>query len=192
MFFHTTAFVLLFAGAVNPAPAQSCTAVAPAQAADEVRAAFAAWDEAVMRKDLEKTMAIFSPNIHFQFQGAPDFGYAHLLSIYKSNFAREDAPIWHPLVENVIGSADMVTLFSEWKLIPPGGGEAIADYRGVDVFQRDAACAWRVVASLNYADKQTISIAPRGQGVGPAQVNAANAANPALAANAPILRSPPF
>jgi hypothetical protein len=68
----------------------------------------------------------------------------------------------------------MVTLFNEWKLIPASGGEPISEYRGVDVFQREADCVWRVTASLNYADKSTLALSPNpaGHTIGPAQVNA--------------------
>ena len=147
----------------------SCPEQSADEAAAQVRASFDAWNEAVMRKDIDRTMAIFSPAIRFQFQGSPDFGYARLLAVYSSNFARENAPEWHPVVENVIGSPEMVTLFNEWKLVPAGGGDPIAEYRGVDVFQREADCEWRVTASLNYADKAALALGP-GRSIGPAEV----------------------
>jgi len=156
----------------SPAHADVCPAQTRDEAAAEVRTSFAAWNEAVLRKDLDKTMAIFSQSLHFQFQGAPDFGYARLHEVYSSNFARENAPVWHPIVENLIASPDMVTLFNEWKLIPAGGGDPISEYRGVDVFQREADCVWRVTASLNYADKSTLALSPNpaGRTIGPPQV----------------------
>jgi ketosteroid isomerase-like protein len=162
---------------VSPARADVCPAQTRDEAATEVRASFAVWNEAVLRKDLDKTMAIFSQSLHFQFQGAPDFGYARLHEVYSSNFARENAPVWHPIVENLIASPDMVTLFNEWKLIPAGGGNPISEYRGVDVFQREADCIWRVTASLNYSEKSTLaqSPTPAGGAIGPAQANTSNA-----------------
>ena len=153
------------------AHADTCRAQTADQAAAEVRASFNDWNEAVMRKDLDKTMAIFSQSLHFQFQGAPDFGFARLHEVYASNFARENAPVWHPIVENVMASPEMVTLFNEWKLIPAGGGDPISEYRGVDVFQREADCVWRVTASLNYADKAALVSSPGNHSPGPAQVN---------------------
>jgi hypothetical protein len=95
-------FLLVGLAAAVPARADVCPAQTSDQAAAEVRASFTAWNEAVLRKDLHKTMAIFSPSLHFQFQGAPDFGYVHLHEVYSSNFARENAPVWHPIVENLI------------------------------------------------------------------------------------------
>lgn len=159
--------------AAVPAHANACPAQTSDQAAAEVRASFAQWNEAVLRKDLDKTMAIFSSSLHFQFQGAPDFGYARLHEVYSSNFARESAPVWHPVVEKLIASPDMVTLFNEWKLIPAGGGDPISEYRGVDVFQREVDCVWRVTASLNYADKSALALSPNpaGRTLGPAQVS---------------------
>ena len=157
--------------AASAAHAGVCPALSPDQAAVEVRTAFDAWDQAVKRRDIEQTMAIFSESLHFQFQGSPDFGYARLQAIYEAGFARENAPQWHPIVENVIASPDMVTLFNEWKLIPAGGGDPIKEYRGVDVFQREGDCAWRVTASLNYADGSVVAVSPGGaRSPGPATV----------------------
>jgi len=151
--------------------AETCHAQTAGEAEAEVRASFREWNESVLRKDLDKTMAIFSQSLHFQFQGAPDFGFARLHEVYASNFARENAPVWHPIVENVMASPEMVTLFNEWKLIPAGGGDPISEYRGVDVFQREADCVWRVTASLNYADKAALVSSPGNPSPGPAQVN---------------------
>jgi ketosteroid isomerase-like protein len=165
---------------VASAHADVCRVLTADQAEAEVRASFYDWNEAVMHKDLDKTMAIFSQSLHFQFQGSSDFGFARLHEIYASNFSRENAPVWHPIVENVIASPDMVTLFNEWKLIPAGGGDPIAEYRGVDVFQREADCAWRVTASLNYADKAALVSSPGAHSPGPAEVN--NGKSPPLIA----------
>jgi ketosteroid isomerase-like protein len=176
--------------AAASAHADACRVQTADQAEAEVRTSFYDWNEAVMRKDLDKTMAIFSQSLHFQFQGAPDFGFVRLHEVYASNFARENAPVWHPIVENVMASPEMVTLFNEWKLIPAGGGDPISEYRGVDVFQREADCVWRVTASLNYADKAALVSSPGAHSPGPAQVNngkshpliAARGAQPAAAA----------
>ena len=160
----------VLAVATSTARADVCPAVSSDQAATDVRAAFDAWNEAVMRKDLEKTMAIFSQSLHFQFQGAPDFGYARLQTVYESSFSRENSPQWHPIVENIIATPEMVTLFNEWQLIPAGGGEPLKEYRGVDVFQREGDCAWRVTASLNYADSSVVATSPGHNAPGPATV----------------------
>jgi ketosteroid isomerase-like protein len=174
--------LLIGAAASATAHADTCRAQTADQAAAEVRASFNDWNEAVMRKDLDKTMAIFSQSLHFQFQGAPDFGFARLHEVYASNFARENAPVWHPIVENVMASPEMVTLFNEWKLIPAGGGDPISEYRGVDVFQREADCVWRVTASLNYADKAALVSSPGNHSPGPAQVNSGKS-HPLIAAS---------
>ena len=166
MFPQSTALFFLVAAAA----ASACPTVDANRAADEVRAAFLVWDDAVVHKNLDKAMAIFSPTIHFQFQGAADFGYAHLRSIYQANFTRENAPVWRPTIEGVIASPELVNLFSDWKLVPATGGAPVADYRGVDVFQRDADCVWSVTASLNYADKAVTNDATPRRTIGPAQV----------------------
>ena len=140
------------------ASAQTCPAQTAEEAATEVRSSFNAWLQAVEHHDLEKTMAIFSSSLRFQYQGVPDFGYDHLLSIYQAEFSRPDAPIWRPNIENTIASPTLVTLFGEWTLTPAKGGDAITHNRGVDVFQREADCVWRVVASLNYSDKRSVAV----------------------------------
>jgi ketosteroid isomerase-like protein len=184
--------IVLALATAAPALADTCPAVTGDQAAAEVRTSFDKWNEAVMRKDLDETMAIFSQNIHFQFQGSPDFGFARLNEIYASSFARENSPVWHPIVENVIASPDMVTLFNEWKLIPAGGGAPLKEYRGVDVFQREADCVWRVTASLNYADRSVAAVGPntRDGSMGPAEVDAGRSHHPLIAARDP--KRPPI
>ncbi|HET7065650.1 MAG TPA: nuclear transport factor 2 family protein [Rudaea sp.] len=153
---------LLFALSLCVAPlasnAQTCPAQSAEEAAADVHSSFAAWQQAVEHRDLEKTMAIFSASLRFQYQGVPDFGYDHLLAVYQAEFSRPDAPIWRPNIENTIASPTLVTLFGEWTLMPAKGGDAITRNRGVDVFQREADCVWRVVASLNYSDKRSVAV----------------------------------
>jgi len=172
---QSTHFVFLLAAlaVAATAHADACPVQTTEQAAAEVRALFSDWNEAVLRKDLDRTMAIFSPSLHFQFQGSPDFGYVRLQEVYSANFARENAPVWHPVVEKLIASPDIVTLFNEWKLIPAAGGDPISEFRGVDVFQRETDCVWRITASLNYADKSALAQVPQpaGHSIGPAQVS---------------------
>jgi len=161
---------LVFSVAVLPAHGAACPAETADESAAQVQAAFAAWNDAVRHRDLEKTMAIFSQSIHFQVQGSPDFGYPRLLTNYTASYARENAPQWQGFVESVIGSPEMVTLLSEWKLMPVEGGDAIKEYRGADVFQRESDCVWRIVVSLNYVDASTIVQSPEGHSPGPATV----------------------
>jgi len=166
-------FLLLLAAAAPLAAFADCREDTADEAAAQVRAAFETWNQAVIAKDLDKTMAIFSPSIRFQFQGSPDFGYARLQTIYSQSFGRENGPEWQPLVENLIASPTMVTLFNEWKLMPAGGGKPLAEYRGVDVFQLEADCQWRVTASLNSADRSVLAMSPAHHSPGPAEANAA-------------------
>jgi ketosteroid isomerase-like protein len=182
-----SALLLAVTSLVTSGALAACLEESADEASAHVQASFAAWNEAVIQKDLERTMAIFSPSLHFQFQGGPDFGYARLRSIYESSFARENAPQWQPVVENVIGSPQMVTLFNEWKLVPAGGGNPLAEYRGVDVFQREADCEWRVTASLNYADKSALALSPSGHSIGPAEASAGTT-HPLVAARAQTAR----
>jgi ketosteroid isomerase-like protein len=167
-----------------PSYAASCPSQTAEESSAQAQAAFAAWNDAVRHKDLEQTMAIFSPSIHFQVQGSPDFGYSRLLANYTASYARENAPQWQGFVESVIGSPEMVTLLNEWKLMPLEGGDAIKEYRGVDVFQREKDCAWRIVVSLNYMDASTIAPRPEGQSPGPATVRT-DKTHPRIAGRAP-------
>jgi hypothetical protein len=99
------------------------------------------------------------------------FGRVRALCRYRRIlYARENAPQWQGFVDTLIGSPEMVTLLNEWKLMPLEGGDAIKEYRGVDVFQREEDCAWRIVVSLNDVDASTIAPRPEGQSPGPATV----------------------
>jgi ketosteroid isomerase-like protein len=182
---------LVCSGASLPAHGDTCPAQTADEASAQVQAAFAAWNEAVVQKDLEKTMAIFSQSLRFQVQGSPDFGYPRLLANYSASYARENAPQWQGFVESVISSPQMVSLFTEWKLLPEGGGDPIKEYRGVDVFQRESDCAWRVVASLNYVDGSTIAGSPGGYSPGPATVDSAKT-RPRVAWREPVVRDLDF
>jgi len=184
--------VLVCSAAVLPAHgATTCPVLTADESSAQVQAAFAAWNDAVRHKDLEKTMAIFSQSIHFQVQGAPDFGYPRLLANYTTSYARENGPQWQGFVESVVGSPEMVTLLTEWKLMPDGGGDAIREYRGVDVFQPESDCAWRIVVSLNYVDASTIVQSPEGHTPGPATVRS-DKAHPRIAWREPVVRDLDF
>jgi len=183
------AFVL--SAAALPVFGATCPATTADESSARVQDAFAAWNDAVRQKDLGKTMAIFSQAIHFQVQGSPDFGYPRLLANYTESYARENSPQWLGFVESVIGSPDMVTLLSVWKLMPVGGGDAIREYRGADIFQRESDCAWRIVVSLNYVDAATITQGPEGQTPGPATVRS-DKAHQRIAWREPVVRDLDF
>jgi ketosteroid isomerase-like protein len=184
-----SSFVLVSALGVTPAHGANC----PVQTADEssaqAQAAFTAWNDAVRHKDLEKTMGVFSQSIHFQVQGSPDFGYRRLLANYTESYARENVAQWQGFIESVVGSPQMVTLLTEWKLMPVGGGDAITEYRGVDIFKRESDCAWRIAVSLNYVDAATIEQTPRGRS--PATVQS-DKEHPRIAWREPVVRDLDF
>lgn len=182
---------LLCSAAAVPAQGATCPVQTADEAAAQVQAAFAAWNDAVRRNDLDRTMAIFSQSIHFQVQGSPDFGYARLLANYTTAYTRENAPQWQGFVESVVGSPEMVTLLTEWKLMPVGGGDAIREFRGVDVFRPESDCAWRIVVSLNYVDAATIVQSPEGHSPGPPTVRS-GPADPRIAWREPVTRDLDF
>lgn len=45
----------------------------------------------------------------------------------------------------------------------------------MDIFQFESDCVWRVVASMNYADRATMALSPADQQPGPATVGAIKA-----------------
>jgi ketosteroid isomerase-like protein len=160
----------VFSAASLPAHAAECPALAAEDSVAQVQAAFAGWNDAVRHKDLDRTMAIFSQSIRFQVQASPDLTYARLLANYTASYARENRPQWQGFIEGVVGSPEMVTLLTEWKLMPVGGGDALSEYRGADVFQREGDCAWRITVSLNYVDASTIAVSPENHSPGPPTV----------------------
>ena len=161
---------LACAAAACPARGVACPAETVAEASSQVQVAFAGWNDAMRSRDVEKTMAVFSQSLRFQVQGTPDFGYLRMLANAKASYSRENAPQWQGFIESLIGSAEMVTLFTKWRLMPADGGDAIMEYRGADVFRRESDCAWRIVASLNYVDTATAGLSPDGHSPGPATV----------------------
>lgn len=178
---------LVFAAATSPAPGATCPEQTAEESSAQAQAAFAAWNDAVRHKDLEKTMAVFSQSINFQVQGSPDFGYPRLLANYAASYAREESAQWQGFIERVVDSPQMVTLLTKWKLMPVAGGDAINEFRGADIFRREGDCAWRIAASLNYVDAATIFQGPEGHSPGPATVRS-DKAQPRVARREPVVR----
>jgi ketosteroid isomerase-like protein len=128
-------------------------AVCPVAREGDLRATFDAWVHAYDTRDLAGTMAIFDPEIVFQFQGSPDQNFAALERSYRDDFAHNDATRrWVPSFEGVLVSGDLADMFSTWRLEVTANGQTrvAAVNRGVDVFKRGPDCKWRIVHSLNY------------------------------------------
>jgi uncharacterized protein (TIGR02246 family) len=142
----------MIAYALAAAAAVAATQCGPANEA-EVRERFQQWVKAYQAHDLADTMAIFSPEVRFEFQGAPDADWTALRQSYVDDFARHGSAAWIPEWDQVLVSGNLAAAFSHWKAVvsnPDGTKMVQAENRSVDVLQRDADCQWRIVRSLNY------------------------------------------
>ena len=106
------------------------------------------WLAAYRAHDIDGTMAIFAPNVVFQFQGAPDAGWSDLKASYAREFSSKASGAWSPEFRSIEVSDDLAAAFSEWRLVE--NGTAKAHNNSIDLFRRDAACHWHIVRSLNY------------------------------------------
>ena len=120
----------------------------PTSGASDIRTAYDRWLAAYRAHDLDGTMAIFAPDVVFQFQGAPDTDWAGLKASYAQEFASRTSAAWSPQFGSIEVSGDLAAAFSEWRLMD--GGAEKAHNNSVDLFRRDGTCRWHIVRSLNY------------------------------------------
>jgi uncharacterized protein (TIGR02246 family) len=119
----------------------------------QVRAEFTRWMKAYDAHDIAGTMAIFAPEVRFEFQGSAEQNHRALEAGYVSSFAKPGRATWVPTWDQVLVSDGLATAFSTWRAVvtqPGGKPEVKAVNRGVDVLRRDQDCHWRIVHSLNF------------------------------------------
>jgi ketosteroid isomerase-like protein len=125
-------------------------AACPPASEAQIRAAFADWLAAYRSRDLTGPMAIFDPEVRFQFQGSPDLDWAAMRRNYAAEFSATAESEWRGEWDEVIVSGDLATAFATWREHVGGATAPRAENRAVDVLQRGADCRWRIVRSLNY------------------------------------------
>jgi ketosteroid isomerase-like protein len=134
----------ILACCATAAGAETCTKDGPA----EIKAVYDHWLAAYRAHDLDGTMAIFSYDVVFQFQGAPDARWADLKTSYAQEFASHPSGVWSPQFGSIEVSGDLAAAPSEWRLVEAGAVKA--HNNSIDLFRRDAKCRWHIVRSLNY------------------------------------------
>lgn len=113
--------------------------------------AFVDWQKAYREHDLGGTMAIFAPDVVFEFQGSRDVGFEELRKGYQAEFTKPSPPQqWVQKIEKVLVSDDLATVFSTWSLEQSGTKGPLQENRSVDVLKRNSDCAWKIERSLNY------------------------------------------
>ena len=127
----------------------AATACPPASET-QVRAEFERWLAAYRARDLEGVMAIFAPEVRFEFQGSPDLDWAALRRNYAAEFAATAQSEWRPQWDEVLIAGDLAIAFASWREHVGGGGEPRAENRAVDILRRGEGCRWRIVRSSNY------------------------------------------
>jgi uncharacterized protein (TIGR02246 family) len=119
----------------------------------QVRDEFRRWMRAYEAHDLAGSMAIFSPDVRFEFQGSAEQDWKQLEEGYARSFARTGKATWVPTWDQVLVSGNLATAFSTWRgvvTLPGTKPEVRAENRGVDVLRRGLDCRWRIVHSLNF------------------------------------------
>jgi steroid delta-isomerase len=127
----------------------------------QVRHAFKRWVRAYEKHDLPGTMAIFAPEVRFEFQGAPDADWKQLQESYARGFARPGRATWVPQWDQIVVSNGLAAAFSKWTAVvtnPQGKPEVRAENRSVDVLRRGADCRWRIIRSLTYPLKAPAAV----------------------------------
>ena len=122
-----------------------------AAAGAQVWNTFEHWLKAYDAGDLPGILAIFAPDVIFEFQGGPDAGLADLRRDYEADLkSRAPGTRWVPRVEEVHAEASMAIVRSVWELHV---GERVTQRnRSMDVFVRQGD-GWRILRSINYPEK---------------------------------------
>lgn len=126
------------------------TSACPPPTEASVRAAFDEWLAAYRARDVERTMAIFDPQVRFHFQGSPDLDWTALRRNYQGEFAATASSEWRAEWDQVLVSNDLAIAFATWREHVGGATEPRAENRAVDILRRGEGCRWRIVRSLNY------------------------------------------
>lgn len=116
----------------------------------EVRAQFGQWLAAYRARDLEGVMAIFDPQVRFEFQGSPDLDWTALRRNYQAEFAATAQSEWRPQWDEVLIAGDLAIAFASWREYVGGAAEPRTANRAVDILRRGEGCRWRIVRSSNY------------------------------------------
>lgn len=112
---------------------------------------FERWLAAYEAGDLDGIMAIFEPDVIFEFQGGPDASADMLRRDYVADLkSRAPGTRWVPRVEEVHADGDMAFVRSVWELRV--GDKVAQRNRSMDVFQRRDG-RWRILRSINYPEK---------------------------------------
>jgi len=127
-------------------------------AAAEVLRTFQAWTRAYAAGDMAGVMAIFDPDVLFEFQGGKDERLDDLRRDYETDFkTRAPGTTWQPRLEEVRAQGELAFVRSTWELHVAGQGEGAADTvkhrnRSVDILGRQDG-RWRILRSFNYPEK---------------------------------------
>ena len=133
-----------------PAHAGDVPITGDTAAAGQVWDTFDHWLRAYERGDLEGIMAIFDPDVIFEFQASPDASAAVLRRDYEADLkARAPGTRWVPRVEEVHAEGSMAFVRSVWEL--DVAGKVQQRNRSLDVFHRHDG-RWSILRSINYPE----------------------------------------
>lgn len=135
---------------VDPVRADRVPLTGETASAAQVWETFERWLGAYQDGDLERIMAIFDPDVIFEFQGSPDGSAATLRRDYESDLkARAPGTRWVPRVEEVHAEGGMAFVRSVWEL--DVAGKVKQRNRSLDVFHRRDG-RWVILRSINYPE----------------------------------------
>lgn len=119
--------------------------------AAQVWETFEHWLKAYETGDLDGIMAIFDPDVVFEFQGGPDATADMLRRDYVADLkSRAPGTRWVPRVEEVHAEGSLAFVRSVWELHVVD--KVTQRNRSMDVFQRRDG-HWRILRSVNYPEK---------------------------------------
>ena len=138
-------FALAVAALQGTAPATPCGGQTG------IRTTYESWMDAYRRRDLAGTMAIFSRDVQFSFQGSPDARYGDLKASYQREFSGKAGSRWVPTYDSVSAGGNLGVMIGRWRLMR--NDKEIVRNRGVDILRCDGG-NWSIVRSMNYTEWQ--------------------------------------
>lgn len=113
---------------------------------------FSSWTNAFNRKDLENSCNLFSPDIHANYQGAPQKNYQSICNSFKKIFQEDRDYKYRFKLHQIYRSDNLASVRVTWYLQISEHGKVISETvdEGLDVFEQDQTGHWKIVNYLAY------------------------------------------
>lgn len=146
-------FAVTLSFALAVAPVSRSIAQTPDIAQATIRAALAKWTDDFNVGNVEGVCSLFSTDLRYDFRGFPERNYTQMCDgLRRALTDRTKRYAYSLAVKEVLVSGDLAIVRLKWTLTvtkrdaPP----EVSQEPGIDVFERQADGAWRIVRFIAY------------------------------------------